>query len=94
MGAAPIVLTGITYNNIALYGVPMRKNLPVTNNERTFSPNQKLISSTDLKGKIRHCNKAFVDVSGFNREELIGQPHNIVRHPDMPPEAYAEMWGV
>ncbi|WP_432210153.1 methyl-accepting chemotaxis protein [Marinobacter alkaliphilus] len=71
----------------------MRKNLPVTNTERTFSPNQKLISSTDLKGKIRHCNKAFVEISGFNREELIGQPHNIVRHPDMPPEAYAEMWG-
>ena len=70
----------------------MRKNLPVTNNERTYSPSQKLISSTDLKGKIRHCNQAFVDVSGFTREELIGQPHNIVRHPDMPPEAYANMW--
>lgn len=70
----------------------MRKNLPVTDRERTFSPNQKLISSTDLKGKIRHCNQAFVDISGFTREELIGQPHNIVRHPDMPPEAYETMW--
>jgi aerotaxis receptor len=46
----------------------MRKNLPVTDNEKTFSPNQKLISSTDLKGKIRHCNSAFVEVSGFTRD--------------------------
>ncbi|MBY6032773.1 methyl-accepting chemotaxis protein [Marinobacter daepoensis] len=70
----------------------MKRNLPVTDTERTFSRDTKLISSTDLKGHIRHCNKAFVEVSGFSREELIGQPHNIVRHPDMPPEAYANMW--
>ncbi|TGN39192.1 methyl-accepting chemotaxis protein [Marinobacter confluentis] len=70
----------------------MRKNLPVTNNERTFPESQKLISSTDLRGKIQHCNDAFVEISGFTREELIGQPHNIVRHPDMPPEAYENMW--
>ncbi|HBC35221.1 MAG TPA: chemotaxis protein, partial [Marinobacter adhaerens] len=70
----------------------MRKNLPVTDNEKTFPSNQKLISSTDLKGKIRHCNSAFVEVSGFSRDELIGQPHNIVRHPDMPPAAYENMW--
>ena len=70
----------------------MRKNLPVTDTEKTFSKTQKLISATDLRGKILHCNDAFVDVSGFSRDELIGQPHNIVRHPDMPPEAYENMW--
>lgn len=70
----------------------MRKNLPVTDNEQTFSSNQKLISSTDLKGKIRHCNSAFIEISGFSRDELIGQPHNIVRHPDMPSAAYENMW--
>ncbi|MEC7814935.1 MAG: PAS domain-containing methyl-accepting chemotaxis protein [Pseudomonadota bacterium] len=70
----------------------MRKNLPVTDREKTYPKHQKLISSTDLKGKIRHCNQAFVEVSGFTRDELIGQPHNIVRHPDMPPEAYENMW--
>ncbi|RDL43574.1 aerotaxis receptor [Marinomonas piezotolerans] len=70
----------------------MRKNLPVTNNERTFPKEVKLISTTDLKGKIVHCNQAFIDISGFNKEELIGSPHNLVRHPDMPPAAFEVMW--
>ncbi len=70
----------------------MRKNLPVTEQERTFPAEQKLISSTDLKGKIIHCNDAFVDISGYSRDELIGQPHNLVRHPDMPVEAFTSMW--
>lgn len=70
----------------------MRKNLPVTDREKTFPKSQKLISATDLTGKILHCNDAFVNVSGFSKDEIIGQPHNIVRHPDMPPEAYENMW--
>lgn len=70
----------------------MKKNLPVTDIEYLFPETQKLISSTDLKGKIRHCNQAFEEVSGFTREELIGKPHNIVRHPDMPPAAYENLW--
>lgn len=70
----------------------MRKNLPVTDTEQTFSESKKLISSTDLKGNIRHCNQAFVEISGFTRDELIGQPHNIVRHPDMPTDAYENLW--
>ncbi|HET8902399.1 MAG TPA: PAS domain-containing methyl-accepting chemotaxis protein, partial [Saccharospirillum sp.] len=44
------------------------------------------------KGRIKHCNDAFERVSGFSRDELIGQPHNIIRHPDMPSEAYEVMW--
>jgi len=70
----------------------MRKNLPVTDTECKFPESQKLISSTDLRGKIQHCNDPFVEVSGYSRDELIGQPHNIIRHPDMPPEAYEKMW--
>lgn len=70
----------------------MRRNTPVTQTERTFSADVKLISSTDLKGIIRHCNQAFAEVSGFTQEELIGQPHNLVRHPDMPVAAFENMW--
>ncbi|NDG50626.1 MAG: PAS domain S-box protein, partial [Rhodospirillales bacterium] len=51
-----------------------------------------LVSTTDTKGNITHCNHAFVSVSGFSYDELIGQSHNLVRHPDMPPEAYKDMW--
>jgi len=70
----------------------MRKNYPVASNERRFSTEVKLISATDLKGRITYCNDAFVDVSGYQRDELLGQPHNVVRHPDMPAEAFATMW--
>jgi len=71
----------------------MRKNLPVTDKERTFPKEQQLISSTDIKGTILHCNDAFASISGFSREELVGKPHNIVRHPDMPEAAFKTMWG-
>lgn len=70
----------------------MRKNLHTTDNERTFDAKEKLISTTDLSGRILHCNKAFVAISGFDYEELIGSPHNIIRHPDMPKEAFSIMW--
>lgn len=63
----------------------MRNNQPVSQQERTFPASTKLISITDTQGNILDCNDAFVEISGFQREELIGQPHNIVRHPDMPP---------
>ncbi|MCB5162456.1 PAS domain-containing protein [Marinomonas algarum] len=70
----------------------MRSNMPITSTERTFSQDVKLISVTDKTGKIVNCNNHFVDISGFNKAELIGQPHNIVRHPDMPQEAFENMW--
>lgn len=70
----------------------MRNNLPVTQRERTFPEQQRLISTTDLKGKITYCNDAFVEISGFSRDELIGSPHNLVRHPDVPPAVFDHMW--
>jgi aerotaxis receptor len=70
----------------------MRQNLPVTLQEKTFAAVDRLISTTDVRGKITYCNDAFVEVSGFTREQLIGQPHNLVRHPDMPPEVFGHMW--
>ncbi|WP_070887074.1 methyl-accepting chemotaxis protein [Pseudomonas argentinensis] len=70
----------------------MRNNQPITGNERTFPAQQRLISTTDLKGQITYCNDAFVDISGFSRDELIRAPHNLVRHPDVPPAVFAHMW--
>ena len=70
----------------------MRQNLPVIDKRKTFSPNTKLISVTDTKGNIVDCNDAFVEISGFSREELIGQPHNLIRHPDMPSAVFSVMW--
>jgi aerotaxis receptor len=70
----------------------MRVNLPVTQREFDYPAERMLVSTTDTKGFITHCNRAFVAVSGFTYEELIGQNHNLIRHPDMPPLAYKDMW--
>lgn len=70
----------------------MRINSPVTQREYAFPAGQTLVSVTDLKGRITYCNPAFIEVSGYSREELLGQPHNMVRHPDMPQEAFRDMW--
>ncbi|WP_066272428.1 methyl-accepting chemotaxis protein [Hydrogenophaga palleronii] len=70
----------------------MRTNLPVTQQEFVIPEGVTLVSTTDLQSRITYCNPAFVAVSGFEREELLGQPHNLVRHPDMPAEAFRDMW--
>ncbi|MCQ8182960.1 PAS domain S-box protein, partial [Methylomonas sp. SURF-1] len=70
----------------------MRNNQPVTDVELHFSVDEILSSTTDLEGHITSVSPAFVKLSGFSEAELIGQPHNIVRHPDMPAEAYEWMW--
>jgi len=64
----------------------------VTQREYRLSPDTVIISRTDLEGNIVYCNEDFVIASGYAREELIGQPHNILRHPDMPAEAFADLW--
>ncbi|MEZ9141904.1 MULTISPECIES: PAS domain-containing protein [unclassified Shewanella] len=63
-----------------------------SNKEYFFSPDTPLVSSTDPKGNITHCNQAFIETSGYSREELLGKPHNIVRHPDMPSAVFTTMW--
>lgn len=70
----------------------MKKNLPVNNVETLLPEGQFIYSRTDLKGLIVEANEAFANVSGYRREEMIGQPHNMVRHPDMPEEAFADLW--
>ena len=70
----------------------MKINLPVTQVETLLPEHEFIYSSTDLKGVIVEANEAFAQVSNYTREEMIGQSHNMVRHPDMPPEAFADMW--
>ncbi|WJR80634.1 methyl-accepting chemotaxis protein [Bradyrhizobium sp. NP1] len=70
----------------------MRKNLPVTDTEYPISDETLIVSRTDTKGRIVSCNDDFTAASGFATVELIGQPHNIIRHPDMPAEAFENLW--
>ena len=70
----------------------MKKNLPITQHEIDYPASTIFISKTDTKGICTYANDSFVQVSGFSREELIGKNHNIVRHPDMPPWAFEDLW--
>lgn len=70
----------------------MKINEPVTQNEISFPAGSVLVSKTDTRGMITYCNRAFIDISGFNENELLGKSHNIVRHPDMPAAAFQDLW--
>ncbi len=70
----------------------MKINQPVSQIEKPYPKGQYLVSRTDLKGLTTYANDAYVDLSGFTREELIGKSHNVVRHPDMPPQAFQNLW--
>jgi methyl-accepting chemotaxis protein len=70
----------------------MRDNGPVTNREIELVDGELIVSRTDTAGRITFVNNAFMTISGFTEPELIGQPHNIIRHPDMPKQAFADLW--
>ncbi|PMQ16638.1 PAS domain-containing methyl-accepting chemotaxis protein [Janthinobacterium sp. AD80] len=70
----------------------MRLNLPVSDTEINLSDTETIVSTTDLQGNITYANPYFIAVSGYSAEELIGAPQNILRHPDMPVEAFADFW--
>ena len=70
----------------------MRSNMPVSNIEYVLQDTEVVVSTTDLQGNITYVNQDFINISGFSEAELMGQPQNIVRHPDMPVEAFADFW--
>ncbi|MCT4703693.1 methyl-accepting chemotaxis protein [Enterobacteriaceae bacterium H20N1] len=70
----------------------MRINNPVSGHEQLLKVGEALMSTTDIHSHITYANSAFIKACGFTEEELIGEPHNLIRHPDMPPEAFADMW--
>ncbi|HLO02733.1 MAG TPA: methyl-accepting chemotaxis protein [Symbiobacteriaceae bacterium] len=70
----------------------MKKNLPITNVERDYHAEERLISETDTRGIVTTANASFCQVAGFTHDEMVGKSHNIVRHPEVPPEAFADLW--
>ncbi|OOG11962.1 PAS domain-containing methyl-accepting chemotaxis protein [Pseudomonas sp. C9] len=70
----------------------MKINLPVSGRAVEFSVDANIISTTNPKGALTYVNPDFINISGFSEAELVGVNHNIVRHPDMPPEAFAHLW--
>ena len=73
-------------------GIPMKVNEPITDREVEMPEGELLVSRTDTKGRIVFVNAAFTAISGYTEQELIGAPHNLIRHPHMPPEAFADLW--
>lgn len=70
----------------------MRNNQPVTGIRREISEGAFVVSTTDTRGVITSVNDEFIRISGFSEGELVGEPHNIIRHPDMPPSAFEDLW--
>ena len=68
----------------------MKKPTPL--DEEVIFDGRSLISETDTKGKIIYVNRKFVEMSGYSKEEVVGNSHNILRHPDMPKQVYTQMW--
>ncbi len=73
-------------------GLLMRNNTPVTQNEYLLNEGSTLMSTTNTHSHITYANSAFIDASGYKEESLLGEPHNLIRHPDMPAEAFGDMW--
>ncbi|MBI3774734.1 MAG: methyl-accepting chemotaxis protein [Gammaproteobacteria bacterium] len=79
-------------NSLPFNEVRVKTNLPVTTTEKQLRDSTAIISTTNLKGMIESINQDFLDISGFNETELIDKAHNIVRHPDVPPAAFGNLW--
>jgi len=74
-----------------LYG-GMRRICLYTETETPYPDGKLIVSTTDINGVITQVNKSFVEMSGYTQEELINSPHSILRHPDMPPAAFKDLW--
>ena len=70
-----------------------RKHVQVQDSEVEFPADVQLVSTTDLRGVITYANPAFCRIAGYQVDELVGHNHNLVRHPDMPKAAFADLWG-
>ena len=83
---APSVKSTLTYTDGS------SRTVYATALEVPFPEGRLIVSRTDLNGLITHANDAFVEMSGYTREELLGVPHHILRHPEMPKLAFKGLW--
>jgi len=70
----------------------MNNRIIPTSEEIRMANDDLIVSKTDIKGKITYCNRQFINISGYNESELLGQPHKIIRHPEMPKAVYRLLW--
>ena len=70
----------------------MADKAPPSGNEVSFNDRDIIVSKTDLKGRLVYTNRTFVDISGYTEKQLLGQPHSIIRHPDMPRSIFKLLW--
>ncbi|PJZ70604.1 aerotaxis receptor Aer [Leptospira perolatii] len=83
---------GFVFQEKKIESEKKQMSVPVTDHERLMKDGTTIISITDLKGKITYANKEFLDIAGYTEEEVIGKPHNMVRHPDVPRSAFKDLW--
>ncbi|MCB1876297.1 MAG: PAS domain-containing protein [Chromatiales bacterium] len=76
---------------LQLYGIGARR-VWVSDREVPYPDGRLIVSTTDTAGIITHCNASFVEMSGYDRDTLVGSPHSILRHPDMPAAAFQQLW--
>jgi aerotaxis receptor len=69
-----------------------RRKVFITDIETAYPEGKLIVSRTDTEGNITHCNQSFIDMSGYEESEIIGQPHALLRHPDMPAAAFEDLW--
>lgn len=69
-----------------------QRTVLITEIETPYPEGKLIVSRTDTDGRITHCNRSFVDMSGYEESEIIGQPHALLRHPDMPAAAFEDLW--
>lgn len=70
----------------------MSTSVYTSNKEATFEPDEIIVSKTNLKGQITYCNDIFLKITGYREDEVVGQPHSIIRHPDMPRSVFHLLW--
>ncbi len=88
----PEDMRGDYQETVLTYADNRARRVLYTQEEIPYPEGRLIVSTTDVTGIITHVNQSFVDMSGFSTEELMDAPHYILRHPDMPPAAFKDLW--